>query len=185
MNDFYVYAYIRLDGSPYYIGKGRRKRAYDKDHCIFVPPDNRIQFMYTNLTESTAFALEIFWIAVFGRKDLGKGVLHNKTDGGDGSSNPSLETRKKLSVALQGRKSPMTGRQHTAESKERIRKSAKESYIGRIPPAAGKINVYGKPIMTPFGRYNSAKHAASTLNIVYHKIIRLCAKPNSGWYRIE
>lgn len=29
-------------------------------------------------------------IAVFGRKDLGNGIIHNKTNGGDGSSNQSV-----------------------------------------------------------------------------------------------
>jgi hypothetical protein len=43
---FYTYAYLRLDGTPYYIGKGQRDRAYSKNHInIFVPPKDRILFL--------------------------------------------------------------------------------------------------------------------------------------------
>jgi hypothetical protein len=44
-------------------------------------------------------------IAVFGRKDLGTGILHNRTDGGDGVSGftHSPETRAKLSAANKGK----------------------------------------------------------------------------------
>jgi hypothetical protein len=52
------------------------------------PPKDksRIIFLKQNLTEEEAFRHEIYMIAVFGRKDLGTGILHNRTDGGDGSS---------------------------------------------------------------------------------------------------
>ncbi len=146
---FYVYAYLRKDGTPYYIGKGKDYRAYDEDHCIYVPEDKaRIVFLETNLSELGAFALERRMIRWYGRKDLGTGILRNKTDGGDGATNPSPITRKKLSDALKGRVSPMAGRIHKESSKLKARESAKKSYIGRVAPAKGKINIYGKFLCT-------------------------------------
>ena len=96
--NYYTYAYLRKDRTPYYIGKGTGKRIYSKSRTIKPPEDkSQIIFLKQNLTEEQAFKHEIYMIAIFGRKDLGTGILRNLTDGGEGSSNPSKETRKKKS----------------------------------------------------------------------------------------
>ena len=105
---FYTYAYLRVDRTPYYIGKGKGRRLYEKHQKgISVPKDkSRIIYLKQNLTEEEAFKHEKYMIVVFGRKDLGTGILHNKTDGGDGASGYvfSEETKRKLSEAKKGKK---------------------------------------------------------------------------------
>jgi hypothetical protein len=104
---YYTYAYLREDRTPYYIGKGKGNRAYRKRYKGIKPPKDksRILMLKQNLTEAEAFRHEVYMINVFGRKDLGTGILHNKTDGGEGNSGfvPSEETRRKLSEANKGK----------------------------------------------------------------------------------
>ena len=86
-NRFYTYAYLREDRTPYYIGKGQGNRIYSSNRTINKPKDkSRIIFLKQNLTEEEAFKHEKYMISVFGRKDLGTGTLHNRTNGGDGIS---------------------------------------------------------------------------------------------------
>jgi hypothetical protein len=155
-NLFYTYAYLREDGTPYYIGKGKGYRAFHKDtHTIKPPTRERILFLKKNLTEEEAFKHEIYLIAVFGRKDKGTGILRNLTDGGDGVSNPSEETRKrmggmrgkthseetkrKISKAQKG-KQTWLGKKHREESKKKMRavRKGKESFSGDNNPMFGR-----------------------------------------------
>ena len=123
-NRFYTYAYLREDRTPYYIGKGKGNRAYRRrDKGIKPPKDkSKILILKQNLTEEESFRHEVYMIAVFGRKDLGTGILHNRTNGGDGVSGAvvSDETRRKMSEALKGK----------TRSKE-IRRKISEAHKGK------------------------------------------------------
>jgi hypothetical protein len=124
--DFYTYAYLREDGTPYYIGKGRGKRAYSKDNRRCTPPPvERILILKKNLSEGEAFKHEIYMIAVLGRKDIGTGMLWNFTDGGEGSSGVivSEETRQKQSEKAKERGVPRS----TIEAMSEWRRGRKKS----------------------------------------------------------
>lgn len=110
MNIYYVYFYLRSDYTPYYIGKGKGKRAWTKaKNEIKLPKDKfKIILVEQSLTELQAFILERYYIRWFGRKDNGTGILRNLCDGGEGSSGwviseaqrNRLSERKKLEYKL-------------------------------------------------------------------------------------
>ena len=86
MNIYYVYQYLRENGTPYYIGMGSKKRAYSNSRTTPKPLDkNRIQIIACKLSRYEAFLLETKLIKFYGRIDLETGILRNRTDGGEGS----------------------------------------------------------------------------------------------------
>jgi len=89
--EYYTYAYLREDGTPYYIGKGKGNRAYVKHWRskskggYFSPPEkDKILILKNNLTEEQEYRHEMYMISILGRKDLGTGILRNMSDGGKG-----------------------------------------------------------------------------------------------------
>ena len=133
---YYTYAYLREDNTPYYIGKGKGDRIYSTNRIIKPPKDkSRIIFLKQNLTEKEAFRHEIYMIAVLGRIDLGIGILHNMTDGGEGLSGTirSEETRRKISVATKGN-TYCLGITRSEETRKRMSEAKKgnNNCLGRI-----------------------------------------------------
>jgi len=122
-NRFYTYAYLREDRTPYYIGKGNGNRISDSRRSCYSPKDkSKIIFLKQNLTEEEAFRHEIYMIAVFGRKDLETGILHIRTDGGDGVSGykHSEKVKEEMSRCRKGKNNPNFGKTHTQEARDKI-----------------------------------------------------------------
>lgn len=95
----YKYGEIEFDHEPFYVGKGSCNRCYNglKDRKKSLKTNKIksiendggcviIEKIYSNLSESDAFRLEISTIEKIGRIDNGTGILTNMTSGGDGTS---------------------------------------------------------------------------------------------------
>jgi hypothetical protein len=92
MNKFCVYTHTAIGESvPFYVGKGYKKRAYDKTnrskywHNV-AKNGYTIEYEFEGLDDQTAMQIEKDMIKMWGRRITNTGCLVNLTDGGDGSS---------------------------------------------------------------------------------------------------
>lgn len=140
MNNYYTYAYLREDGTPYYIGLGQNKRAYNWHRHCPVPPRDRILFLKKNLTRGEAIKHEIYLIAVLGRKDIGTGRLINLTAGGESKNGfrPTEEQKEKW----KGNNNGMFGRSGHLSPTSKLTKEQREEIIREFIPR-GRGNGYG------------------------------------------
>lgn len=123
--DFYIYLHLTADeGIPFYVGKGRLRRAYTKHgrsdfwKNIVQKHGFHVEIISTGLNEQDAFLHEKRLISFYGKRRSGDGPLINLTDGGDGVSGcnegnqnwrhrvETDETRRKKSESHKGIKRP-------------------------------------------------------------------------------
>lgn len=180
---FYVYAYLRKDGTPYYIGKGSNLRAYNKNHTVKVPEDkSRIVFLETNLTEVGSLALERRMIRWYGRKDMGTGVLMNRTDGGDAPPNHSGMKRSDIAKQrmVESHKG-FSGMKHSSESL--AKRTATRRELGSYTPTDEWVSrlqgmrkdhaeLYCRKVSVMGHEYSSIKTACENVGMSYKALSR-------------
>jgi len=167
-NMFYTYAYLREDGTPYYIGKGVKDRIYSSNRKIKKPKDkSRIIFLKQNLTEEEAFNHEEYMISVLGRKDLGTGILRNRTNGGEGASGSlkSEEFKRRHSERMKGKNNPSYGRKQSEEHRRKnseANRGENNHFYGKSHSEETKKKISmkkkGKPLSTETKRKLSEIH---------------------------
>lgn len=132
---FYTYLWLREDGTPYYVGKGKGDRAFVSfGHNVPCPRDLSRILLQEWPSEEDAFEAEKFLIEFYGRKDLGTGCLRNLTNGGE---NPPSRKGKKMPPeairrTVEGRRS--RGFWHTDETRKKIGNSNRGKYVGMVRP---------------------------------------------------
>lgn len=167
---FYVYELRDECGVPFYVGKGsgrrlhiheRRARAGYNSHCankirLILRRGGKVStaVVFETDDEHAAFAEERRLIALYGRA-----TLTNKTDGGDGVSNPPAEARAKIAAARRGvvaseatrekQRAAKLGKPRSAETRAKIAKAQR----GSKHPWA----------VQPKGSFKGRKHSPETI----------------------
>lgn len=181
--DYYVYTHSLPEQPPFYVGKGQLHRTkkiarpHNKHHTNIVNKYGKDTIIVRSMlckSETHALELEVKMIAAL---RAGRAKLVNLTDGGEGMSNPSPETRAKLSAAQRNR-TPESRARATASNKGKKRSPefvARMTGVRRSPEAiANMIAAQNTPEM------RTRLSAARKGRIVSAEAAEKTAKANRG-----
>ena len=157
-NVFYAYIHYKPDFTPFYVGKGRLKRAnslkrrnpYYMATVEKYGAENIIIGKFECSREENAFDLERGIIKCLKKAGV---KITNFTDGGEGSSGRvySLETREKMRIGKLGEKNNMFGKPRSLETRAKISaarkgktKSLETKEKMRIARTGEKNHMFGK-----------------------------------------
>jgi hypothetical protein len=175
MKKYYCYAYLREDGTPYYIGKGTGKRIHSKIHSVNLPPLQRRVIVKDNLTNDEALKLEKELISKYGRKEFG-GFLHNKTDGGE---NPPIAKKGQQnrinSIQNFWNTLPEEERKKRGEKISATKKKAATNHLPTIPVFVIELN-------KKFSSIKEASLATGADHSQISKCLRGEAKSSKGYH---
>jgi len=191
----YLYRHIRLDKNEvFYIGIANddtykrckikaNRSTYWKN--IVNKTSYEVEIILDDLTWEDACLKEKEFIALYGRKDLGKGTLINFTDGGEGT--PGIKRSEdyilKMSERQKGEKGYWFGKNHSKETIQKmsdVKKGKSPSQETReklrLTSTGTRNPWFGKP--TPV----SKKVIDTDTNIIYESIAD-CIK-NTGYKKL-
>lgn len=186
---FYVYEHWRPDTNQcFYVGKGQGKRAYElkssrnihhkriQEKLKRLGLDVEVRIVSTDLPESEAFALEVERIAHW---RSGGVQTTNYSGGGEGGSNPSEETRRKIAAAGIGKQKHL-GKRHSAATKALLAKLGTENIeIFNQYRKLGPASMSRRVICLDDGReFESASAAARHYGVAKSALIELCLGKN-------
>jgi hypothetical protein len=182
---YYVYEYVDpLTNIPFYVGKGQGNRYLyhlknlnDKSNPYKTNKIKKIlkeglmpliNLVKTGLTETQSFNIEKKIIRKYGRIDLSSGCLMNLSDGGEGQSGwiPNDEYKLNMSYYTSGNKNGMFGKNHSDETKNKIREKA----VGRKLDDIFKVKMSENRQGEKNGFYGK-KHKKETIDLIRQKKI--------------
>lgn len=143
MNTYYVYEHRKADtGEVFYIGKGKKYRAYEKGakrnpywNNIVNKHGRTVNFIAEGIDEELALLIEVEAIDTAKKRGV---VLCNITDGGEGSWGfKHTEAHKQHMSDIQ------KGKQKTEEHKQNMRKPKSEQGRQAIAEAQKKLRAGG------------------------------------------